>query len=145
MTSPGRVMRHFKTDHEIWDDTAGEHAAGRHAGETARRGFVGELGFGCDWCMDEELAAEERAAQLLATIRTYDVGYLRHFAARVIQDAFAEANAEHWERRASVVEDARPRPGDYTGRATPDQLKERHRMLTDLAATYRARSQEAGA
>src|SRR5689334_8258581 len=79
-------------DSETWDDMDADHAAGLHVDEMARRGYHGDLE-GCGACMDYQLAAEERAADLLATIREYDVGDLRHFAARVIQDAMAEADA----------------------------------------------------
>jgi hypothetical protein len=45
-----------------------------------------------------------------------------HFRARVLQDALAEATAEYWERRAQQFEDAIPRPSEYHGNATQDQL-----------------------
>lgn len=49
---------------------------------------------------------------------------LAHFTARVIQDAMAEATAEYWTRRGQAFLDAQPKPGDFTGRATPAMLAE---------------------
>jgi hypothetical protein len=79
-------------------------------------------------------------ARLLATLHTTGVDYVDHFAARVIQDALMEAEAAYWSRRAMALLDARPRPGDYAGHATKEQLRERHSALSALAATYQARA-----
>ncbi len=64
-----------------------------------------------------------------------------HFLHRVLQDAFADASAAQWLRRAEQLEAARPRPGDFTGRATPAELAERSRRLTAAAEACRARAQ----
>ena len=45
-----------------------------------------------------------------------------HLAARVLQDALTEATAEYWLRRAYQFEAAAPRPTDYRGQATDEQL-----------------------
>lgn len=59
---------------------------------------------------------------------------------RVLADAYAEATSSYWERRARTFEDAAPRPGDWTGRATPgDILAARERCL-GAAAACRARA-----
>jgi hypothetical protein len=50
--------------------------------------------------------------------------YLEHFAARALTDALNEATAHYWRRRAQAFRDAAPRPGDFTGRATPLDLAE---------------------
>jgi hypothetical protein len=42
-----------------------------------------------------------------------------------LTEAAAEATPEHWQRRADTFENARPRPGDYNGRATAQDLAER--------------------
>lgn len=52
------------------------------------------------------------AAELLADERT-----LERVAVRVLEDAFTEAVPDYWERRAERFEAARPRPGDFPGRA----------------------------
>ena len=49
--------------------------------------------------------------------------HAQHFTRRVVEDAVTEATAECWEHRAETFEQARPQPGDYTGCATPAQLK----------------------
>jgi hypothetical protein len=45
-----------------------------------------------------------------------------HLAARVLQDALTEAQADYWLRRAEQFEQAAPRPDDYQGNASQDQL-----------------------
>jgi len=40
----------------------------------------------------------------------------------------------HWMRRAEDLENARPRPGDYRGHATREDLAERYARLTEQAA-----------
>ena len=47
---------------------------------------------------------------------------LEQAARRLIREAIAEALPTQWERRARVFESCRPRPGDYTGAATRDEL-----------------------
>lgn len=54
--------------------------------------------------------AAERAAQLMA---------------RAMTDALAEATADYWRRRGKMFLDAMPRPGDFNGRATPEELEAR--------------------
>lgn len=70
-------------------------------------------------------------------------GLLAHHRARVLQDALSEGTAEHWERRAAAFEWARPREGDFHGRATRAELSARWRELTELAAACRARAEVA--
>lgn len=58
-----------------------------------------------------------------------------HFRARVLQDCLTEATASYWRRRAVAFEAARPRPGDFNGRVTPDELAardERCRLAAEL-------------
>ena len=58
-----------------------------------------------------------------AAIRTALEGIdLEQAARRLIREAIAEALPTQWERRAGVLESCRPRPGDYFGAATPDDL-----------------------
>lgn len=66
--------------------------------------------------------------------------YTEHFRKRVLQDALTEATAAYWRRRAETFEAALPRPGDFTGNATPEQV-EAQRMR--LAATILACRQRA--
>lgn len=66
-----------------------------------------------------------------------------HFRARLLSDALAEGTAVYWERRAASFEWARPRPGDFHGRATRAELSRRWRELTGIAAACRARAEVA--
>jgi hypothetical protein len=59
---------------------------------------------------------------------------------RAVQQAILEATAEYWGRRAEDFEWARPRPDDFNGRATAEELAaadERCR-LTALACRRKA-------
>lgn len=69
-----------------------------------------------------------------------DPARVAHFRARVLADALAEATANYWRRRAAILEDAAPRPGDFTGRATAEQLAEAGRRCHEAAAACRARA-----
>ncbi len=56
---------------------------------------------------------------------------------RVVQDALSAALACTWRRRAATLEWARPRPGEFAGRATADELAERDRRLAAQATACR--------
>lgn len=66
--------------------------------------------------------------------------HVEHFRSRVLQDALADATAAYWRRRAETFREALPREGDFTGRATPDQIEEQRRRVaaTILACRQRA-------
>lgn len=66
---------------------------------------------------------------------------ITQFQRRIIQDALTEASADYWLGRAARFDAARPRPGDYTGGATPEQLAEQDRQCGEIAAACRARAQ----
>ena len=57
--------------------------------------------------------------------------YVDHFAKRVVQDAYAEASATYWRRRARALEAALPRPGDFMGHATTEDVEERRQRLAE--------------
>ena len=63
-----------------------------------------------------------------------------HFQARVCREASAEAEAATWERRAAMLEWARPRPGDWHGQATGEELRARYDRLTAEAQACRNRA-----
>lgn len=65
---------------------------------------------------------------------------LAHFTHRVLQDAMVEATSDYWERRAKQLEAARPRPGDFTGQATPQDLVAAHDRLTEAAQACRTKA-----
>ena len=66
--------------------------------------------------------------------------HVDHFQRRVVQEAVADATATYWTRRAATFEWARPRPTDYPGRATPQQLADRDTRCAEAAAACRARA-----
>lgn len=51
------------------------------------------------------------------------IAHIDHFQRRVLQDALASAEGTYWRRRAETFDWARPRPADYRGRATSDDLR----------------------
>lgn len=78
---------------------------------------------------------------------------LEHFRARVLQDALDQATIGHWLARHAALSASLPRPGDFTGRASSEELNaqeartraalqaiERHVYL--LQHTYREPSAE---
>lgn len=54
-----------------------------------------------------------------------------------VEDAWREAEAINWERRAAIFEKARPQPGDFNGNATVDELAERDRRCAETAQACR--------
>ena len=56
---------------------------------------------------------------------------------RVVQDALNDALACTWRRRAELLEWARPRPGEYVGQVTADELAARDRRLAAQAQAAR--------
>lgn len=50
--------------------------------------------------------------------------YAQHFAGRVLADAITAANREQLLKRADDFDAAKPRPGDFTGQADPQTLRE---------------------
>ena len=62
---------------------------------------------------------------------------LSRYAVRMLEDAITEAMPWHWMRRAEDLDNARPRPGDYRGQATSEDLADRYARLTEQAAACR--------
>lgn len=56
---------------------------------------------------------------------------------RAVEDAVTAALPGYWRRRAQTFEDARPRPGDFTGRATELDLAALDLRLARAAAACR--------
>jgi len=48
-----------------------------------------------------------------------------HFRARLLADRITEASAVGWLRRAAAFEWARPRPDDFNGRASQEEIHDR--------------------
>ncbi len=66
--------------------------------------------------------------------------HIDHFQRRVLQDALTDATGTYWARRAETFEWARPRAGDYHGRATRDDLRARDDRMREAAEACRARA-----
>ena len=56
---------------------------------------------------------------------------------RAIQDAVTDALAETWVWRSYAFEQARPRPGDFTGQATPAELAAADERCAEVALACR--------
>lgn len=61
----------------------------------------------------------------------------QRLAARVIEDALTSVTPDFWRRRAEVFEWARPRPGDFIGRAAEAELAARDARLAGMAEACR--------
>ncbi len=59
--------------------------------------------------------------------------YIDHFRARVVQDAVTEAMALTWRRRARTFEACVPRPEDFNGQASEEELAARRERLEETA------------
>ena len=66
--------------------------------------------------------------------------HLAHLQRQVVVEAVLAGYAATWERRARALEAARPVPGDFTGKATREDLSAAWRRLTEAAAACRARA-----
>jgi hypothetical protein len=66
--------------------------------------------------------------------------HVDHFAARVMREGIRDAEAAQWLRRAETLEAARPKAGDWHGRATREELRERYDRLTEEAQACRNRA-----
>lgn len=58
-------------------------------------------------------------------------------AVRSVQESITAAQPCTWDKRAEQLENARPRPGDFHGQATREDLAERYARLTEQAAACR--------
>lgn len=62
---------------------------------------------------------------------------LEAFVKDLIVDAMSHALPGQWERRAQVLEWARPQPSDYIGLATSEEIAAQDKRLTKAAAACR--------
>ena len=67
-------------------------------------------------------------------------------AAAAIEDIVLSVSAKQFRERAAILDAIRPRPGDFTGRATPKDLAEQDQRLAEAAQACRHRAEliEAG-
>lgn len=69
--------------------------------------------------------------------------HVEHFQRRVIRQGLIDATADYWRRRAAAFEQARPKAGDFRGRATDDDLRQLDRRAREAAQACRARAEAA--
>ena len=69
--------------------------------------------------------------------------HIEHFRQRVLLDALHEGTAVYWRRRAEMLRWAQPRPGDFAGRATTDELRDRWQRLEEMAQACENRARVA--
>jgi hypothetical protein len=69
--------------------------------------------------------------------------HVQHFRGRVVQDALCNALAAYWKRRAVELRWAQPRPGEYAGKATVEQLREQWTRLEEQARACESRARVA--
>lgn len=62
---------------------------------------------------------------------------IEHFQQRGLQDALAQATAQFWRKRAADFEAARPRSGEFHGRATREELAARDARCAATALACR--------
>jgi hypothetical protein len=68
------------------------------------------------------------------------VEHVEHFAERLLQEAIDDARAATYLRLAETLEWARPREGDFHGKATHEELRARYDRLTEQAEACRNRA-----
>lgn len=66
---------------------------------------------------------------------------VNQFTVRVLQETMLAAMPWSWLRRAETLDGARPRPDDFNGKATADQLVERDARLAAQAEQCRVHAQ----
>ncbi|MDP9822773.1 hypothetical protein [Nocardioides massiliensis] len=66
--------------------------------------------------------------------------YFDQMAARFVQDALSQGIAATWERRARMIEWARPTPQDFPGQSTELELRRKWHELTLIARNCRHRA-----
>jgi hypothetical protein len=69
--------------------------------------------------------------------------HVEHFRSRVLSDALNEATAAYWRRRAEMLRWAQPKPGEYAGRASTEELRARWQRLEEEARACENRARVA--
>jgi hypothetical protein len=75
---------------------------------------------------DDDIVCRAQLRRLLASIDCAEP-----VRRRAVQDAISAVLPQTWKRRAEEFERARPRPGDFTGRATAAEADERCRIVAE--------------
>lgn len=64
-----------------------------------------------------------------------------HFQERVVREALRDAESWQWLRKAAEWEAAAPKPGEYVGKATREDLSAAWQRCMDNARACRARAE----
>lgn len=75
-----------------------------------------------------------------ATAQTFGGYSLQRFVLDVLTDALNDASVIYWRRRAAELDAARPRLGDFTGRATAAEIQACDRRLAGAALACREKA-----
>ncbi len=62
------------------------------------------------------------------------------YAGRLLMDAWQDASAKQWSRRAAQFDAVATRPGDFLGQSTPEQRRERAERCAAAAQACRNRA-----
>lgn len=79
----------------------------------------------------------ERAA---SNVIDPDKARLRAVQRRVLQEAVSDGSRRFWLRRAQDFENAKPRLGEFHGKATPEELNARWTWCDQVARACRAKA-----
>lgn len=63
--------------------------------------------------------------------------HVDRFATEILADALRAAEGRYWRRRAHMFDEAAPRPNDFTGNATPEQIEALRERLAAKAEACR--------
>jgi hypothetical protein len=66
--------------------------------------------------------------------------HLEHFSRRFVQEVIEDATAAYYLKRAQAFEAAKPKPDDYHGKASREDLRAQWLRLDELAKACRARA-----
>ena len=109
--------------------------------QQTRPGRVPEAGSKISWAAGSDSSIRPLAASALVRAEVGRILALvdaeEPIRRRVVQDALNDALACTWRRRAELLEWARPRPGEYVGQVTADELAARDRRLAAQAQAAR--------
>jgi len=89
---------------------------------------------------DQLLDALREQGTVKANVAAVLAEHVEHFRLRVMEDAFTEATAAYWLRRADQFEWARPTLDDFAGNATDTQRRAKWHELAAVARACRARA-----
>jgi len=91
---------------------------------------------------DKSRPGANRTASNVNNGDVFSIGQsLENFARRLLTDCLNEATRTYWLKRAQDFENAKPRPGEYQGTSTREELRARWLWLDEIARACRARAE----